>query len=231
MNLPKLIIAFDFESLEKARPLMRALQGLPVMAKIGLELFSAEGPKCISVFRDAGFSVFLDLKLHDIPNTVAHATRACVRWKADFLTVHTAGGLEMLRRAQQEVEGTSTRLLGVSVLTSMDEDDLTETGCGTLENVLKKRAQLAQNAGFFGLVCSGQDLDVLKPTFKQSLRFVVPGIRLNSGSVEDQKRVLTPEEACARGADWLVVGRPISQSENPHKQAELFLNALKGTEV
>jgi orotidine-5'-phosphate decarboxylase len=177
--------------------------------KIGLQLFCAEGPDVVARMRAAGARrVFLDLKLHDIPNTVGSAVRALSRIGVDLLTIHTSGGMEMMRAAVAEAG--ATRLLGVTVLTSLDTASLAEIGevAGT-DHHIEKRAEAAVRAGLAGLVCSAAEVATVRRIVGPDVALVTPGIRLSDAAGDDQKRVATPGRARRNGATLLVVGRPV----------------------
>lgn len=186
--------------------------------KIGLELFSAAGPAAIRAVRDAGARrIFLDLKLHDVPNTVAGAVRALAAHGVDLLTVHTAGGADMLRAAAGAA-GPDLRLLGVTVLTSLDAAGLAAAGAlPDVEAVAARRARLAVAAGVGGLVCSALEAGRLRQQVGASVLLVTPGLRLPGDAAGDQRRVATPAEAIAAGADLLVIGRSITAASEPER--------------
>ncbi len=223
--LPRLAIALDAPSLEPVEPLLDALHGLPVLIKVGLSLYTAVGPSVVHHMRLAGFAVFLDLKLHDIPHQVALAVAAASRLGVDLLTVHAAGGLAMLQAAAAAAHG-QTRIIGVTVLTSMDQSDLAQTQVnGDLRHVVAERARLCQQAGLNGVVLGAPDLHELLDFPRQFLR-VVPGIRLPDAVADDQRRTATPAEAMAAGASLLVVGRPITMAADPRAQTQAILAAM-----
>ena len=199
--------------------------------KIGKELFVAEGPDIVRRVRDTGAAVFLDLKFHDIPNTVAKAVASAAQLDVQMLTVHASGGTEMLRAAQSaadEAENTPL-ILGVTVLTSMDEADLAETGIQKPPaQQVQYLATLATAAGLKGLVCSPKEITPLRAILPPETQLITPGIRPGGTDTCDQKRVLTPLQAIEAGASWLVIGRPICAAENPRVAAEAILDSLDG---
>ena len=223
MKLPsrpqdKIIIALDVPDSNGAMRLLDAL-GTPALCKIGLELFTADGPSVVKAVMDRGSSVFLDLKFHDIPNTVAHAVRSAADLGVSMTTLHASGGPVMLEAAVKAAEASGNSellLLAVTVLTSMDSSQLSSTGIDVepKEQVLRL-AGLASAAGIGGIVCSPLEIDAVRGAHGQSLRLVTPGVRPSWAAVGDQKRVMTPAEAVAAGADWLVIGRPITAAGNP----------------
>jgi len=222
----KIIIALDVKNKEEARKVLESLPEARVF-KVGLELFTAEGPGMIDLVKSFGKEIFLDLKLHDIPNTVAGAVRAAVKHGVSMLTLHTSGGREMMKKAVETARETAEKenkplplLLGVTVLTSLKDDDLKEIGfsASTREQVLRL-ARLATEAGIEGLVCSPQEIDLLRAELGQGIKIITPGIRPAWAEAQDQKRIMTPAEAVQKGADFLVIGRPITQAQQP---AEAF---------
>jgi orotidine-5'-phosphate decarboxylase len=210
----RVIVALDVPDLRAAGDFLDRLEGQPTFYKVGLELFVAEGVRAVEVVRSRGGRVFLDLKLHDIPETVARAVSSAMGLGAELLTLHTSGGLTMMKRAAQAAQG-RVKLLGVTVLTSLDEDDLRADGvAGNVREAVVRRAKLAGQAGIAGVVCSPQEVaDVHQAC--PSLLLVVPGVRPAGADVGDQKRVATPALAIAAGADYLVVGRPIRDAAKP----------------
>jgi orotidine-5'-phosphate decarboxylase len=210
----RVIVALDVPHLRAAGDFLDRLEGQPIFYKVGLELFVAEGARAIEAVRSRGGKVFLDLKLHDIPETVARAVSSAMALGAELLTIHTAGGLAMMKRAGQAALGRA-KLLGVTVLTSLAEDDLRADGiAGTMREAVVRRAQLASQAGIAGVVCSPQEVAEVRRACP-SLLLVVPGVRPVGADVGDQKRVATPASAIAAGADYLVVGRPIRDAATP----------------
>ena len=228
-----LILALDAPTLRDVAPLLSRLRGSVRWVKIGLEMFTAGGPDCVRQAADLGFDVFLDLKLHDIPNTVARAVAAAARLPIKMLTLHTAGGRDMMRRAvQAQVEAAPhLRLLGVTVLTSLGENDLREVGVGAApETQVVRLAWLAVECGLGGLVCSPLELAPLRAQLPPSVKLVTPGIRAaGSGHTDDQTRVMTPAEAARAGADFIVVGRPIVQAADAAGAARAILAELGQT--
>lgn len=226
----RLIFALDVENFDKALPILKMLSGKIGMVKVGLELFCGEGPSIIPKVRDlAEAEIFLDLKLHDIPVTVARCVENLKNLGVSLLTLHTAGGEEMLKRAVAAA-GERTRLLGVTVLTSMSLSDLEETGFHSPEKSLGdfvvQRALLAQKAGLAGVVCSALEAASIKEACGKDFLCVTPGIRpaWNATTMEeDQKRIVTPGKAFENGADMIVVGRPIRESHDPLATVEAIL--------
>jgi orotidine-5'-phosphate decarboxylase len=222
----RLILALDVPSIDAGRALLERLAGRVGMVKVGLELFAAEGPAAVRAVRDLGHEVFLDLKLHDIPNTVAGAVRSARSLGARMLTVHAAGGAEMLRRAVAEAGGDLT-ILAVTVLTSLGPEDLEPASIlGPPAEAVRRRALLAASAGCGGIVCSPREAAEVRVAVGPDLELVIPGIRPAGGDLGDQKRAATPAAAIRDGADWLVVGRPISAAPDPAAAADAIADEI-----
>ena len=229
-----IIAALDVPSAEQALKLAELIAPAVGAFKIGKELFVAAGPDIVKRVRATGASVFLDLKFHDIPNTVAKAVASAVRLDVQMLTIHTSGGGEMMRAAEKSAQDIAKSLgrpaplvLGVTVLTSMDSNALVEIGCQpNVGHQVERLAVLAANAGLRGLVCSPLEIADLREILPVEMQLVTPGIRTGAEKSDDQKRTLTPREAMAAGASWLVIGRPIYAAENPRAAAEKILESL-----
>jgi orotidine-5'-phosphate decarboxylase len=193
------------------------------MFKVGSQLFTAEGPRAVVKLADLGFDIFLDLKFHDIPNTVAHAVAAAVRLpRVRLLTLHASGGLAMMRAAREAAGSKKNRplLLGVTVLTSFEEATLREIGMeGSLGSRVVALARLAKTAGLDGVVCSALEAPTVRREFGPEFKILVPGVRPATAAANDQSRVATPGDAVRAGADYLVVGRPITAAANPRAAA------------
>jgi orotidine-5'-phosphate decarboxylase len=212
----KIIVALDVNRIETARTLVARLQGHVSWYKIGLQLFTLAGPALVKEVKQSGAKVFLDLKFHDIPNTVQHAVDSACSLGADMLTVHLAGGSEMCRAAVIGRASASTLLLGVTVLTSQTEITLFEIGVErTITQQVMALAEVAKEAGVAGLVASPKELQALRDRFGSSFTIVTPGVRPSWSESGDQKRVMTPGEAVRLGADYLVIGRPIIGASDP----------------
>jgi orotidine-5'-phosphate decarboxylase len=226
----ELILALDAPTLRDVAPLLGRLRGPVRWVKIGLELFTAGGPDVVRQAADLGFDVFLDLKLHDIPNTVARAVESTARLPIKMLTLHTAGGREMMRQAvkAQADAAPHLRLLGVTVLTSLGAADLPEIGVASPPaDQVVRLARLAVDCGMTGLVCSPLELPVLRAQLPKTVKLVTPGIRpAHAGRTDDQARVMSPAEAARAGADFIVVGRPILQAADPAGAAGAILAEL-----
>ncbi len=223
--MAKLCIALDLD-LKRAEELAHALKGYPLIMKVSTSLLLEGGRAIIERLKTLGFDVFLDLKLHDIPNTVRRAVRSAEEAGADYLTVHTLGGKEMLVSAREGSD--KVRLIGVTILTSHSEDYLRflRTEFGSIGEMAISLAKLAKEAGLEGIVCSAREAGELKE--KTGLLTVVPGIRVSKDR-EDQRRVATPELAVREGADILVVGREIINSEDPVKKTEEILRRIENS--
>ncbi len=228
------ILALDVSTAERALALAGQLAPLLGAVKVGKELFTAAGPDLVRQLRRTGVAVFLDLKFHDIPHTVARAVEAAVRLDVQMLTVHASGGRAMLEAAVQAAHAGAARLgraaplvLGVTVLTSLDDAALAELGIPVpAVTQVERLARLAVGAGVRGLVCSPRELSALRSGLPADVQLVTPGIRPAGAAVDDQKRTLTPREALAAGADWLVIGRPILAAPDPRAAVEEILASL-----
>lgn len=229
-----IIVALDVPNGDAALALASQLAPTVGAFKIGSELFTSAGPEMVRRIRATGASVFLDLKFHDIPNTVAKAVASAVRLDVQLLTIHTSGGSEMMRAAQKSAEQTAQQtggkaplVLGVTVLTSMDGNALAELGLEPNPGrQVERLADLAVRSGLRGLVCSPLEITALRQRLPAGVQLVTPGIRTGAEKADDQKRTLTPKEAIAAGADWLVIGRPIYAAANPRAAAESILASL-----
>ena len=229
-----IIAALDVPGAEQALKLAEAIAPAVGAFKIGSELFTAAGPDIVKRIRATGASVFLDLKFHDIPNTVTKAVISAVQLDVQMLTVHTSGGFDMLRAAEQAAEEAAWKLgrtpplvLGVTVLTSLNAGALREIGLDVnVEYQVRRLAMVAMKAGLRGLVCSPQEVAKLRQVIPPAMQLVTPGIRTGEEKADDQKRTLTPKEAIVAGANWLVIGRPIYAAENPRAAAEKILSSL-----
>jgi orotidine-5'-phosphate decarboxylase len=225
-----LILALDVPTREEAAPLLRQLRGELRWVKIGLQMFTAYGPDYVRAVADEGFNVFLDLKLHDIPNTVAKAVESLAPLPIGMLTLHTGGGREMIAAAVKAQQATrpDLLLLGVTVLTSMDATELANIGVGgTPEMQVARLGSLAASAGMKGLVCSPLEVALLRRLLPAGIQLVTPGIRpAGESGGDDQKRVLSPAEAARAGSSYIVVGRPILKAPDPAAAARAILADL-----
>lgn len=229
-----IIAALDVPTAEAAMELAKKIAPAVGGFKIGGELFTAAGPDIVHRIRATGAAVFLDLKFHDIPNTVAGAVASAVRLDVQMLTVHAAGGVDMLKAAEQSAQETAWELghapplvLGVTVLTSLDSRALSEIGLDpNVGRQVRRLANMAAKAGLRGLVCSPLEVSELRQILTAGVQLVTPGVRPETHPVDDQKRTLTPREAIAAGANWLVIGRPIYAAPDPRAAAEKILESL-----
>lgn len=228
---PRIVVALDVGSRQEALGLARVLDPRLCRVKVGKELFVAEGPRLVQELAGSGFDVFLDLKFHDIPHTVARACRAAARLGAWMLTVHALGGRAMLAAAAEALEGLSPRprLVAVTVLTSLAPSDLEEVGIGgPLEEAALRLARLAQACGLDGVVCSPLEAARLRAALGPGFRLVTPGVRPSAPTGDDQQRVAAPREALAAGADYLVIGRPITRAPDPRAALEAVHREIHG---
>jgi orotidine-5'-phosphate decarboxylase len=224
MDRNPILCAIDTNEIARAEALIAATAGAVGGVKLGLEFFAAHGPAGIRTAAAGQRNVFLDLKLHDIPNTVAGAVKSCLALDPLLLTLHCAGGPAMMRAAAEARGNARTRLLGVTVLTSLDDSDLAATGQnGPAAAQVKRLALLAQASGLDGVVCSPQEVAMLRATCRKDFLLVVPGIRPAGAAAQDQKRVQTPRDAITAGADYLVIGRPITEAPDPQAGARAIL--------
>jgi orotidine-5'-phosphate decarboxylase len=230
-GLPPVFAAIDVRDLSRAAELASQLAATGIGLKFGLEFFVAHGAAGVERARPDGAPLFLDLKLHDIPATVAGAVASAIETlEPDFLTVHVSGGPAMLEASMKAARGSRTRILGVTVLTSLDDADLDAVGQKSpmLEQVVRL-ARIGLHVGLDGLVCAPTDAAALRATIGRAPILMVPGIRPAwAGKSDDQKRVLAPAEAIALGADYLVIGRPLTQAADPAEAARRVLAELAG---
>ena len=229
-----IIVALDVPTAEAALKLVEQLAPVSGGFKVGSELFTSSGPDIVRRIRGLGAPVFLDLKFHDIPNTVAKAVTAAVQLDVQMLTVHASGGIEMLKAAEQVAQESAWKLgqapplvLGVTVLTSLDADALSQIGLDpNVSRQVRRLANMANQAGLRGLVCSPREVADVRQMVPASTQLVIPGIRSQAAPPDDQKRTLTAREALALGANWLVIGRPICAAANPREATEQILKEI-----
>ncbi len=220
---PRIIVALDVSTHDDALALASQLDPRLCRVKVGKELFVRVGPRIVEALQNRGFGVFLDLKFHDIPNTVAGACRAAAALEVWMVNVHASGGRRMMEAAREAVEASTARplLTAVTVLTSLGADDLREIGLeGSTDDLVVALARLAEQSGLDGVVCSPQELDSLKGNVAGEFLRVTPGIRSADAVKDDQKRIMTPAKALKLGAHYLVIGRPITQADDPGKALE-----------
>lgn len=227
-----IIIALDFESESDALTLLDSLDPTQCRVKIGKELFTACGPQLVRAVVDRGFAVFLDLKFHDIPNTVARAALRAADLGVWMMNVHASGGRTMMEETHKALDSFGAHrplLIAVTVLTSMAQEDLAEIGmANSPQDQVQKLAQLTQDAGLDGVVCSAAETTALRQEVGQDFVLVTPGIRRPEDATGDQKRVVGPAEAIANGSSFLVVGRPITRADNPLQALQAFNSAVAG---
>lgn len=223
MSGPKIIVALDVPTSRQALALSRRLDPALCRLKVGKELFTAAGPKLVERLAEQGYPVFLDLKFHDIPNTVARACKAAAGLGVWMMNVHALGGRKMMTAAREALEGIRPRpkLVAVTLLTSMGREDLFDLGIhGEPAEVVMRLATQAHDCGLDGVVCSAEEARVLKARFAKGFCLVTPGIRPREAALDDQARVAAPRAALENGADYLVIGRPITQAPDPRQALE-----------
>jgi orotidine-5'-phosphate decarboxylase len=224
----RLAVALDYPDAEAALRLVDSLDNTCQWFKVGMELYYAAGKPFVQLLRNRGFDVFLDLKLHDIPNTVAGAVRSATQAGAGLLTIHASGGAAMMSAAADAAQAPgSPRLLAVTVLTSMDASELTGIGitASPADQVLRL-ANLAKQSGIDGMVCSAEEVATVRAATGPETLLVIPGIRPTGSAIGDQKRVATPAQAIADGASMLVVGRPITRATDPAAAVRAILHEI-----
>jgi len=229
----KIIVALDTTDVDKALNLTKLIPDVGAF-KLGLEYFCANGPSGIKVIAQTGVNIFLDLKFHDIPNTVIGAIQASLNMQPYMMTVHLSGGFNMLKKSMDSIKSSYVKsslkrplILGVSVLTSIDNTDFDSLGLsGKVEDQVLRLGQLAISAGLDGLVCSAKELKILRREFGSNFILVTPGIRLKDGEINDQKRIVTPYQALTDGANYLVIGRPITASKDPKLALNNFIKEM-----
>lgn len=214
---PRVIVALDYASATPALEFAARVSPELCRLKVGKELFVSAGPQLVEKLTGQGFDVFLDLKFHDIPNTTAQACKAAAQLGVWMVNVHTSGGRKMMETAREALDTLSHRplLIGVTVLTSMGAEDLAEIGLPEPAIQVERLARLAKASGLDGVVCSAQEASLLKAACGKDFKLITPGIRPATASLDDQNRVMTPQAAMAAGSDYLVIGRPITQSADP----------------
>ena len=227
--VPKLFIAIDQNDINKAKELIQKLAPEMCGIKVGKELFTACGPEIIQWIQEKGFKVFLDLKYHDIPNTVEKACFVASKMGVSILNVHALGGIDMMLAAKEGVDKSNNNpyLIAVTLLTSMDSNGLKDIGfTSTVNKQILNLAKIASQAKMDGIVCSAKDIINIKSELPESFLYVTPGIRLSSSTKDDQKRISTPLEAIKMGSNILVIGRPITQAKNPEAVLNEIMNEI-----
>ncbi|MCM8527472.1 MAG: orotidine-5'-phosphate decarboxylase [Lentisphaeraceae bacterium] len=229
MSDTKLIVALDVDSVEQAEAIVNEIGPQVEWYKIGKQIFTREGKKCLEMLKSKNKKVFLDLKFHDIPNTVAQAVKSAISIGADMVNFHASGGSEMIRKTVEANKAANPDCLfiAVTVLTSMDQKGLEELGiAGTPAEVVTRFAKMAKASGADGVVCSALEIDLVKESCGSDFQLVVPGIRPAGSSTDDQKRIMTPGQAAEKGAQFIVVGRPITQADDKSAAAKAVLEEL-----
>jgi len=226
----QIVVALDYPSEIQALEMARKLDPSLCRVKVGKELFTRCGPSVVDNLQKLGFDVFLDLKFHDIPNTVAQAVLAAAELGVWMVNVHASGGQKMMERTVEVLDQKNVQkplLIAVTVLTSMQREDLAGTGLD-LEPIdqVKRLALLTEKSGFDGVVCSAQEAPMLRELVKPEFKLVTPGIRPEGASSDDQKRIVTPQNAIRDGSDYLVIGRPITQSDQPVMTLEAIIKDI-----
>ena len=231
--IDRIITALDVSSRSEAIGLVQDLHDLSGMFKVGSQLYMAEGPAIVREIIGLGSRVFLDLKFHDIPNTVVHAVREAAKTGVSMVTVHASGGRSMMEAVAGELKtfGTAKPLVvAVTVLTSLDRVRLEEIGVHSpLDEHALRLAHLAERCGMDGVVCSPQEVSALRKAVRPGFKLVTPGIRMPDQSLNDQQRIATPVDAIGAGADYIVVGRAVTAEPNPRAAMEKLLGSLQGT--
>lgn len=224
-----IIVALDFPDADQALAFADTIPCADCAVKVGFELFLSAGPELVTALVERGFKVFLDLKFHDIPNTVAQACLAAAKLGVWMINVHAAGGIGMMQAARAALDGASHRphLIAVTVLTSMDKEALQAVGVqGDLQSVVTRWATQAMQAGCDGVVSSAQEAQLIRQHTSADFLLVTPGIRLPTDASDDQKRIVTPQQAAQLGVNHIVVGRPITQAHNPQLALQTFIAAF-----
>lgn len=232
-NIPPIIVALDFPDAAQTLSFVTQLSPQLCRLKVGKELFTAAGPALVEQLQKQGFEVFLDLKYHDIPNTVAQACKVAAQLGVWMVNVHALGGSRMMSEARNILEGFAQRplLIAVSVLTSHSAADLQEIGFGQSPlELVSHLSGLAHKAGLDGMVCSAWEAEHLKRQFGAGFKLVTPGIRPAQASQDDQSRIMTPKQALNAGSDYLVIGRPITRSSQPQLALEAIVDEINGVE-
>lgn len=232
----RLIVALDYPNVEEARVLIEHLQDIPCTLKVGMQLFYSAGPDFIRELKSKGYSVFLDLKMHDIPNTVKGGANSITRLGVDIFNVHASGGVQMMKAAVEGMESALIAdtdlerplLIAVTQLTSTSQQVMNqEMGIqGTVEDAVVHYARLAQQSGLGGVVCSPLEVTMIQQTCGASFATITPGVRPAGSDVGDQTRILTPGQAIAGGSDYLVVGRPITGAKDPREATQQIIEEM-----
>lgn len=225
-----IVVALDYSRQADALAMASQLNPAQCRVKVGKELFTSAGPQIVEALQKQGFDVFLDLKFHDIPNTCAKAVAAAADLGVWMVNVHASGGRRMMEAARNEIEKKHHRplLIGVTVLTSMEQSDLAELGLDIPpQQQVERLARLAQSSGLDGVVCSAQEVSLIRAACGEQFLTVTPGIRPAGSEQGDQRRIMTPGQAQAAGVSYMVIGRPITQAANPAMACEQILSSLR----
>ena len=230
MKSNKVIVALDFNNSDQALYLANRLDPLQCNLKVGSQLFTSLGPDIIYELRKLGFNIFLDLKFHDIPNTVLSAVEAAIDMEIWMLNVHASGGLEMMKSASQATLNSDSKkrpiIIAVTMLTSLNQEIASQLGVHDINSQTLKLAKLAKESSLDGVVCSPQEISNIKEELGKDFIVVTPGIRLTKSITDDQKRIASPKEAISLGADFIVIGRPITQSKDPYQSLQDVINQI-----
>jgi len=227
----RLIVALDVSTAAEAQKLVQRVGDGAGIYKVGLQLFTAEGPSLVRELIHSGKRIFLDLKLHDIPNTVAHAVKSAAELGANMLTVHASGGAAMLRAATEAAAG-RINILGVTVLTSLNDEDMQEIGIsGRVSDQVLRMASLAQSAGCQGIVTSPREALMVRKSMGEGFAIVTPGVRPAGAETHDQQRTATPAQAIGNGASHIVVGRPITHAADPAQAAQAIISEMQQARI
>lgn len=224
MNNPKapIAVALDLPHLEDVKRIAEHVSPYVRILKIGLQTFYRDGRMALDLAKETGCELFLDVKLHDIPNTVAGACKSLSKFEPDYLTVHASGGIEMMKRAVSELP--HTKITAVTVLTSLSKNDLAQWSGSSIEEYASKLAESALTAGVGAIVCSGHEVESIRAIVGDTVEIIVPGIRNQSEKLDDQERTMSLSEAIQRGSDIVVIGRPITAADDPRTAAMQFAN-------
>lgn len=227
---PRIVVALDYDNLAQFEALVTQLDPAYCRLKIGKELYTAFGPRVVEFAQSRGFDVFLDLKFHDIPVTVAKAVKAAAGLGVWMVNVHASGGARMLEAASEALANSryQPHLIGVTVLTSMTEEEMQAMGISrSLPQQVSYLADLVKQSGLHGVVCSAQEAEALKSKYGPSFLLVTPGIRPKGSAADDQRRIVTPEDAVRGGSDFLVIGRPITQASDPQAACQAIAASIQ----
>ena len=231
MQIKPIVVALDFDNRQQTLELVQRLDPSRCRLKVGKELFTSEGPQLVDALHSKGFDVFLDLKFHDIPNTCAKAVKAAANMGVWMVNVHASGGQRMMEAAREALESFQEKpiLIGVTVLTSMEQQDLAGIGLDVEPQAQVKRlADLTKLSGLDGVVCSAQEAAMLKQQCGEGFQLITPGIRPSFAQQGDQRRVMTPSQAMQAGVDYMVIGRPITQAADPIEALTLIEQDING---